>query len=726
MKNLTTLNKILYYLLYLALSLHIIFISVEEYINRKLFLFFPKNYQTSCINGIVKWRIQYKNNNLYIVHTKDNEKILLKTKYHWNIFDEIEVIISERCLDIYDSYENYLYNNFYVNKISYVLEVLETKRTRNAIHKLFSCIFEKLNRIRENLIKIIDNNLTSDISRSIAKRLSLGYKDLEVEDLETFFQEAGVAHVLVVSGLHVGFIYLLIKFLLKFLPYLPIEVKEILSLLGIFLYMLLTGCDIPVVRATIMISCFIISFLLRRKSSFYHTISTAAFILLLVNPRSIFSLSFQLSFLVCFGIFYFYNFFNILFSDFLNKQIYILRYLMSLLFVTISAQIAVAGLTIFYFNKFSAISVISNLIVVPYTSVLLWMNLGCYLLSFVFRDFSIIFWRILDFLFVLYFKIVKFFAKLPFSNLYISLDAIKVLLYYCLILILPMLIIHKKKNFIISFLALWLLGFFVSFNINKNFEVIFFDVGLGDSIFVKTEDNVRFLIDTPQNSYIANKKLKPYLINVKKIDFLIITHPHYVHYGATDYILENFNVKTVIIPDFFYEDYNYEDLIKKIKDKNIKLEVLSDKKLIKFKNGKVKIIKNTSKENLEKYILADKNSLIIKFYYKDKMIFLTNDAPSDNIIKHIEPDDKILILQIPQHGKYPAEVHGVLTHLKSLNKKAKINIVSTDEINFDVSDFNSLIFSTDKWKNIRVILSDCFSEKIKDIKYIGFETKVRI
>lgn len=725
MKNLTTLNKPLYYLVYFVLFLYIAFVFFEEYINKKWLLFTFKGYQTIYLEGIVRWYTKHKNNWLYLLVTKNNERILLKTKYHIvNIFDEVKLIVNKRYLDVYDSYENYLYNNFYVDEIGYVLEILEVNKTNKTIYKLFSFIFEKINEIKKSLIKIINKNLSSDISKNIAARLSLGYKDLEIEDVETYFQEAGVAHVLVVSGLHVGFIYILVRFLLKFLP-ISIEIKEILSLLIMFLYMLLTGCDIPVVRATIMISCFIFSFILKRKGSFYHTLATAAFIILLMNPRSIFSVSFQLSFLVCFGIFYFYNFFNTLFFNLINKQKFIFRYLTSLLLITISAQIAVAGLTMFYFNRFSVISFISNLIVVPYTSVLLWLNLGCYFISFVFKDFSLVFWKFLDFLIFLYFKIVKFFANLPFSGVYVSFDIIKVILYYFLILLLPILIVRKIKNTILIFLTLWILVFFLSCNVNKNFELTFFNVGLGDSIFIKTEDNINFLIDTPEDINIAKKRLKPYLKNYKNIDFLVITHPHYIHYGAAEYILENFNVKKVIIPDFFYDDFDYKKILNKIENKNINLEIINNKKLIKFKNGKIEIEKNRSEEHLEKYILADRNSLFVKIYYKNKLIFLTNDMSADDVIKHINQNQEILVLQIPQHGKFPDEINRILTHLKSFNLKSVINIVSTDEVNFDIKKFHSPVFSTNKWGNIRIIFSKNL-DKIRKIDYSVCETKVRI
>lgn len=725
MKNLITLNKVLYFLLYFVLFLYIGFIFIEEHINKKWLQFSFKEYKTTQIDGTVKWYSRFKKNFFYVIHTQDNEKILLKAKQRLNIFDEVNVLIETKYLDIYDAYENYLYNNFYVNKVGYILEVIEVKKNKKLLYRTFSSVFEEIKKIREYFVKVIDENLNSDVSKSISKRLSLGYKDLEVEDLKTYFQDAGVAHVLVVSGLHVGFVYLLIKFLLKFLPIFAIELKEILCLIFLFLYMLLTGCDVPVVRATLMISCFVISFLLKRKSSFYHTLATAAFILLLFNPRSIFSVSFQLSFLVCFGIFYFYNFFNTILFDFINKQKLFLKNTIRLFLVTTSAQIAVAALIIFYFNKFSIVSFISNLIVVPYTSVLLWCNFGCYFLNIVLKEYSAIFWKLLDFLIFLYFRIVKFFATLPFSSIYVSLDVFKVFLYYFLVLLLPIFIYYKMKKTMFSFLSVWILLFFLSCKANKGFEIIFFNVELGDSIFVKTEDNVKLLIDTPQNSHIANKNLKPYLKGLRKIDYLVITHPHYIHYGALEYIVENFNVKEVIIPNFFCDDFSYESLIEKIESKKIKLEIIDNKKLVKFKNGIVEIIKNKNEGNIDKYVLADKNSLIIKIYYKDRLIFLTNDAPANDIIKHIDHRQKILVLQIPQHGKYPVETYDILNHLKSLNNKALINIVSTDEVNFDVNKFNSVVFSTNRWGNIRIIFKYSL-DKIRKIYFSGYETKVEI
>lgn len=727
MKTLTISNKILYSLLYFVLFIYLVFIFIERQVNKKWLSFSFDKPQKKEISGKIIWYWSNNEDDFYILLTKTDGRIFLKTDKYKNLSltDEIRVIIDQKNLNIYNNYENYIYNNFFVDKIGYILEVLEVKENNNFLSKFLKFLFKTTNITRNFLIKMIDENINSSISKDIISKISIGYDYKDEDEIKNYFQKIGVAHVLVVSGLHVGFVYLFIYFLTKFLP-LSVELRIGVSLLGVVFYMLITGCEIPVVRATIMIFCFGISFLLYRKTNLYHILSLAALILLFINPRSIFTVSFQLSFLACFGIFYFYRFFLNFFEDFIKQQNSLFQSIIKLFFITVSAQLMVSPLIAYYFNRFSIISFISNIIIVPLTSVIVWISLISFVLSFLFKNFSFILWQFLEIFVSFYFKIVKLFSEFPLSEISLSVSSIEIFVYYCLILSVPYFIKYKMKKIASLFIVSVLFTFFLYYYFNKKFIVTFFDVGLGDSVFILTENKKAFLIDTPSNNMITKTKIIPYLKDkrVKKINYLIITHPHYIHYGSLEYILDNFSLENIIVSDFVSEDYEYERILDKIKNKNIKLEFVNYKKIIEFKNGKVEIVKNNKikNNNLDKESLADINSLLIKIFYKDKTIILTNDLEASEIIKNISCYNKLDVFQIPKHGKYLGDINCLLEYFKEQKIKIVLGIVSTDGVNFDVRRFKFPILSTNKFKNIEII----FSSKRKQINNFGYITKVRI
>jgi competence protein ComEC len=113
----------------------------------------------------------------------------------------------------------------------------------------------------------------------------------------------GGIHVLVVSGLHVGYVAAVFWLLFRFLP-LPNLWRKLSIIPVLIVYAMVTGAAPPVIRATIMAVALIICYLLGRERSIYHAFALAAFVILLINPQALFTASFQLSFAACLGIVY--------------------------------------------------------------------------------------------------------------------------------------------------------------------------------------------------------------------------------------------------------------------------------------------------------------------------------------------------------------------------------------------------------------------------------------
>lgn len=209
--------------------------------------------------------------------------------------------------------------------------------------------------------------------RQIAMALLVGVKDYLDQDMKKAYSTAGATHVLAVSGLHVGIIYL-------FLTYILGRLKRgrvggygfmVLTIAIIWLYALITGLSASVFRAACMFSILSIADATSHRRNVYNSLGIAAFVLLLVNPQYLFQVGFQLSFLAVFGIVY-------LFPRIYNRVLVpnrILDWVWGVTSVSIAAQVSTAPLSLFYFHQFPTYFLISNLVVIPAAFIILFAGL---------------------------------------------------------------------------------------------------------------------------------------------------------------------------------------------------------------------------------------------------------------------------------------------------------------------------------------------------------------
>ncbi len=196
-----------------------------------------------------------------------------------------------------------------------------------------------------------------DPHAQVAKSILLGDKERLPPPILEDFRRTGTAHVLVVSGLHVGLILFIFFFVLKTLG----VSRKIISMLAfpIFVYYaLLTGLRAPVMRASFMAGVGLTCLLIDRDTPPGVIISLAAFFILILNPLSLFTVSFQLSFVAVGGIIY------LTFP--LEKKLHFLpRYLARSLAISLAAQLSILPLLAFYFHQLPLIGLLANLLLAP-------------------------------------------------------------------------------------------------------------------------------------------------------------------------------------------------------------------------------------------------------------------------------------------------------------------------------------------------------------------------
>ncbi|MDG1175026.1 MAG: ComEC/Rec2 family competence protein [Flavobacteriales bacterium] len=219
-------------------------------------------------------------------------------------------------------------------------------------------------RMRQKLYNYLsDNGIVGD-QLKVASALLLGYRENLDKDLVKSYSSAGAMHVLAVSGLHVGILYLLLANLLKvFSKIKNSKIWIALILISIlWFYALMTGMSASVMRSATMFTFIIIGDkIIDRKGSIYNTLAISALVLILINPHIIYQVGFQLSYSAVLGIVYV--------QPKLYKLIYVknifLQKVWAITCVSIAAQIATFPLSLHYFHQFPVYFFIINLIVIP-------------------------------------------------------------------------------------------------------------------------------------------------------------------------------------------------------------------------------------------------------------------------------------------------------------------------------------------------------------------------
>ena len=245
-------------------------------------------------------------------------------------------------------------------------------------HKVNRLVY-KAEQVRDKLISILATALTEKEERSVVSALTLGYRAEIDQETNDYFASTGAMHVLSVSGLHVALIYFILGFFLSFIKRIKAGVFIFSAVMITLLwgYAFITGFSPSVQRATVMFTFVIIGEGLRRQVNIYNSLTASAFLLILLNPNVIFDIGFQLSYLAVFGIVLIQPALNNLF-EITNP---ILKWSWTMLTVSLAAQLTTFPLTLFYFNQFPNLFWLSGYVVIPVTTLIIWLTLVFFIIS---------------------------------------------------------------------------------------------------------------------------------------------------------------------------------------------------------------------------------------------------------------------------------------------------------------------------------------------------------
>lgn len=223
--------------------------------------------------------------------------------------------------------------------------------------------------IRNHIIHKLSETPIEKEQRVIIQALILGQRKDISKEMYGEYIAAGALHILAVSGLHVGILFLILSWLFKPLEYLKFgkQAKSVLLLLFLWGFAILAGLSPSVVRAVTMFSFFGLAGMLDRPTNSFNTLFLSFFTLLVFNPNWLYHVGFQLSYLAVFFILWIQP---ELYKSYIPK-FYLDKLLWGIITVTLAAQIGIAPLSLYYFHQFPGLFFITNLVILPFLAIIL-------------------------------------------------------------------------------------------------------------------------------------------------------------------------------------------------------------------------------------------------------------------------------------------------------------------------------------------------------------------
>lgn len=405
-------------------------------------------------------------------------------------------------------------------------------------HNSGNFILKKSIYLRDILLNVFITNHIQEDEFAVGAALLLGYVDKLDADIITAYSSTGALHVLSVSGLHVAIVYIVFNWLLFFLDKIKYGkiIKAITLLLLLWFYAALTGLSPSVLRSAAMFSFIIFAKAFNRHTNIYNTLAASAFFLLIINPYLIMDVGFQLSYLAVIGIVYIqpkiYAWLEV--ENWLLDQIWIITS------VSISAQIATFPLGLHYFHQFPNYFLLSNFIVIPVSTVIIYLGLSIFafakiaiLVKYLAIAFSWAVW-ILN-------SSVELIEKWPYALLKgISISVFETWLMYGLIILFLYYFTKRQYNYILVALCFAIVILFsqiaeqheqfnqkkiIVYNIPKTSAIDFIsfknNIFLTDSVFAKNESGLLFRVRHNwwdlglTNSKIISNNIKTNVLTIK-------------------------------------------------------------------------------------------------------------------------------------------------------------------------------------------------------------------
>lgn len=574
------------------------------------------------------------------IEIKAKEKLLITYKYQDKEFNNLSygdkikakgtlITPSKNTNQNTFNYQKYLY----YKKIYYLVEATSINKianNNNYLYTIKNTLYQKIDKLKSsNYIKTLlfcDNTLSKEIKES--------------------YRINGISHLFSVSGMHINFFVSIIYLYLNKITYNK-RIKYLITNIFIITYLILFPSS-SLLRSTVMSILYSINYLLKLKIKKIDILLLTLGVSLLINPFIIYDLGYIYSYTI--------TFFLVLSSSTLKKK----NKINKIIYISLLSFLVSIPITIYNSYEINIISILLNIILVPIISIII---LPLTILTYIFP--------ILDSILYLFTNTIEtislFISKINITKIIFPKPSLLIIVLYYIIILLSY---QNKKYFYLNIILLIII--YISPYLNSNFEVVMFEVGEADCHLIKYPYNKNtILIDTGKNEYKIKNEVIPYLksIGIKKIDYLIITHGDLDHIGGSITLINNFQVKNVILNKGTFTDLEKE-LIKNLNKKKIPYQININK--INISNHTIYLLNNT------KYNNENDNSIITYFTYQKYKFLYMGDASittEDNLLENYNLNN-ISILKVGHHGSNTSSSKDFISQINP-----SISLISVGENN---------------------------------------------
>lgn len=410
--------------------------------------------------------------------------------------------------------------------------------------------------LRRSIQNVLDSTFPAD-AVGFARALLLGDSSKLSPEDDTAFQVSGIRHVIAVSGLHVSILFSFVYCIFgkRRIP------TAFIGIPLLVLFAAIAGFTPSIVRACIMQCLMIFAMLFKKEYDPPTALSFAVLTMLIINPLTITSASFQLSVGCIIGIFLLYSrIYNYLLSALhapKGKTLRggIVRWFVGSVSVTLSAMAITTHLTAYYFGAVSVVGILTNLLTLWVISFVFYGCMLACMAGFVCIGAGkvvgmIIAWPIRYVLFM-----SRTLASIPISSVYTSSIYIILWLVFCLVLVIGFLLMKRKKPIVLVCCMILGLGLSVAASYLEpkldDFRVTVMDVGQGQSVLLQSGDKTILVDcggDTGQSA--ANTVAQQLLSQgITRLDSMILTHFDDDHAGGAAYLMNRIPADKLYLPD---------------------------------------------------------------------------------------------------------------------------------------------------------------------------------
>jgi len=532
-------------------------------------------------------------------------------------------------------------------------------------------------------------------SGEILKALVVGVRAGLPDDLWKDFSRTGTVHLLSISGLHFAIVaaifFFLVRFLLSRSSYLLLRfnlfrVSAWISIAPVIFYVLVAGANIPTLRSAIMILAYQTAVIFGRERDVYSALLLAAFLIVVIFPLSLLEVSFALSFGSVLAILYLTprlaEFFK---SD--PDLLYLLepsrfRRLVgrvgTLALVSLAASLGTVPLVARYFNLVSLVSVPANLVLVPWLSFLsLPLGLLGGFLHFILPGAARFILDVSAWITGLSLGVVRFFSHLPGAWFRVTTPTLlEVGLLYLAVLAFANLKRSRWAGAVLpaalALLALDQAYWTVKPRFERDLRVTVLDVGRGDAVLLELPRGQRILLDGggfEESDFDPGEKIvAPFLWakKIRRLDYLINSHPHFDHFGGLRFILREFSVGEVWKnpQDSFYREYR--EFLGIIRDRKLPLRIMDAASPgVEIGGVRFEFLNPPAPGSEEAELLGpdqNENSLVIRLNFGETRILLPADimAKAEARLVAGRYDVAAQVLKVPHHGGKTSSTPGFL------------------------------------------------------------------